>query len=629
MSAAVPSWRASQNSSPLAPSYSSLSDIDNPSENNLEETSFSGDGSSLKKVLSIPNLSSMCARVICRRKSVFPQPGYIQRRMQSPPRQLSGKQLETPPSSSHEHSVKLETPMASPSPEHPMKLETPSPTASFFDEFPSAQRCKHSDRHHIYRKCPIPRCHAKPQKRIADHIRLCHQSITPRKRKQFCRIAKRVPRKSITQSTGQRKLLFKEPKKAVELVAPVFENFPEARPTNRESIALALQPGKKGSTRNIGSFPAEHPKLVDFRRYLMSVDGSQKSHNVAKEISSDISKILYHADPTCIGWKNLTNRKGLLTYFEWLSSIDVGSSGRLTKMERCGDGFKYMRFCLHNGKKGPEEMALLSDIDAAEGTLGQWKTVLRRDKKRLNTLRLERDSNELPGLEVVSRVVDNADLENMFENVLEEVKHGSVDEEKLKLAVATVAIPAMLQSAARAGAVINVTLTEFEEGMEEDGVFVVSVTNHKTNIQGTCKLMFDAKLLARTNLYLEYIRPALGAEKVPNLFVLPNAKPIQKISNLSRLLEAKLKFPVPSSTKVRKISTTAVARNCSKETLSLVSKQLNHDAQTSATYYECVRARKDASDMYKTVAKLRAKDTAAAVTAEGSEESDSDILSKV
>ena len=41
-----------------------------------------------------------------------------------------------------------------------------------------------------------------------------------------------------------------------------------------------LEPGRGGSTRDMGHFPETHPKLVDFRRYLESVDGSCKSSKV-------------------------------------------------------------------------------------------------------------------------------------------------------------------------------------------------------------------------------------------------------------------------------------------------------------------------------------------------------------
>ena len=187
----------------------------------------------------------------------------------------------------------------------------------------------------------------------------------------------------------------------------------------------------------------------------------------------------------------------------------------------------YMRFCLHSQKKGPKELSLLNDIDATEQSLAQWKTVLRRDKKRISALRLEKDSNKLPGLEVVSNIVDDPNLANKFDEIVAAREEGrQTGDDELKLATAAVAIPLMLENAARAGSIINVTQSEFDQGRTVGDIFVVSVVQHKTNVQGTCKLMFKPELLARAKSYIDYIRLALVAERgdIPNLFVLKGSK---------------------------------------------------------------------------------------------------------
>ena len=356
----------------------------------------------------------------------------------------------------------------------------------------------------------------------------------------------------------------------------------------------------------MASFPEEDPKLIDFRKYLMSVEGRQKSLKTAREISADISKILSHSNPGKLTWTSLTNKANLLSFFERLAALEVGAEGRLTKMERLGDAFRYMRFCIHS-KPSPDSAAKLADIDAAELSLGQWKTVLRRSKKQLNMTRLERASNELPSFDIVSKVVDSKKLERVFGSIVEEVKAGrEVEEEDLKLAMAAVAIPLMFQSSSRPGAVANMTMAEFERGSEAEDLYIVSVSEHKAGISGTAKLMFSPTLLDRAQQYLQYIRPALVVDDdITYVFVLPGPRPIAKISNLSRFLSSKLGVSVPSATSVRKIGTTAVARACSKVELSIVPRQMNHDKKTSENYYECVRSAGDAAKMFKTIEELR------------------------
>ena len=63
------------------------------------------------------------------------------------------------------------------------------------------------------------------------------------------------------------------------------------------------------------------------------------------------------------------------------------------------------------------------------------------------------------------------------------------------------------------------------------------------------------------------------------------------------------------------------ARKCPREKLDLVTRQLNHDAQTSNKYYECVRADNDATSMFKTIAGLRKQDTAKSIGEDMGEDS--------
>jgi hypothetical protein len=69
--------------------------------------------------------------------------------------------------------------------------------------------------------------------------------------------------------------------------------------------------------------------------------------------------------------------------------------------------------------------------------------------------------------------------------------------------------------------------------------------------------------------------------------VLPGSKSIDKICNVTRILETKLHVKIPTATTVRKMSSTAVARKCSER---LVARQLNHDPKTSSNYYQLISA---------------------------------------
>ena len=78
-------------------------------------------------------------------------------------------------------------------------------------------------------------------------------------------------------------------------------------------------------------------------------------------------------------------------------------------------------------------------------------------KKRVNITRLERASNSLPNLGVISDVVDDPELAKRFKRIMSSRKEGiTLTEEELTFAAAA-AVPLMLQSSSRPGAVVNKT----------------------------------------------------------------------------------------------------------------------------------------------------------------------------
>lgn len=87
---------------------------------------------------------------------------------------------------------------------------------------------------------------------------------------------------------------------------------------------------------------------------------------------------------------------------------------------------------------------------------------------------------------------------------------------------------------------MNLTCEEFGEGRVVDGLFVVSVADHKTGISGPAKLMFEEELLARARQYQSMIRPLLVADgnNIPFFFyclALGPSRRCQTCSGLWRL----------------------------------------------------------------------------------------------
>ena len=143
-----------------------------------------------------------------------------------------------------------------------------------------------------------------------------------------------------------RKWLFEKDQEEEEKeYAPIFKG--DVTTVNHRKVEMTedLVPGRQGTTRDMGKFPLDHPKLVDFSSYLKSVDGGMRADTTAKEIVTDISKVLFYINPKCMKWASLVDAKALLDFFEYIRRRRISPQERLQKMERLGDAHKYMRFC--------------------------------------------------------------------------------------------------------------------------------------------------------------------------------------------------------------------------------------------------------------------------------------------
>jgi hypothetical protein len=267
----------------------------------------------------------------------------------------------------------------------------------------------------------------------------------------------------------------------------------------------------------MGKFSLNDPKLADFAAYLTSIDGGMRSETTAREIATDVSKILFYIHPKFVKWSTLTETGPLLDFFELIRSKRITPEGRLQKMERVGDGHKYMRFCSRVNKDPP---STLSSIEEAEESLSKWKTILRCEKKRINAHRLVQTSNTLPPLKTINSLTESEQLAVDFAEILLAVERGRrVVDEKLRYAVA---VPLAFASSTRPGAITNMTTTEYEKGRWVDDLYIVSVENHKTTVVGPCKVVFNAMLRERAERYRRILRPVIVVERgdVANFFVL-------------------------------------------------------------------------------------------------------------
>lgn len=433
-----------------------------------------------------------------------------------------------------------------------------------------------------YKLCPYKGCTSKPQKRLAAHIMICHKDVTPTKRRKMCAIANVVNKKFIKPAQTQRKLSFSK------------SSSPKPKVHSLNLSKLSKTAETKG-TRNMEFYPLS--KLSDFVQYLTTLDGGKRTQSTAELIAKDISKFLYFADSKNLNFELVLDKVKLLQYFEYLRSC-IQAEGILTKMERMSDLLKYLKI----SSPDPELHGRIASINE---TLTQWKVTLRREKKKKAIERNEALSNSKIDMKVVQTFINNEDMWSKFDEIIEKCKKLQPPSfEDKKFCSAVVMISTLYESWQRPGAVRNVTLSQFHAGTVEsdDGVYIVSVTEHKTGIGGTAKLMFNTVLKGKVMDYINYIRCAsLEQDNEDNdyLFLSADGKQYAKISNTTRYLSNYLKINLPSATSLRKGGATAAAEQCSDKDVRLVTRQLAHDPRVHSRFYECIRGKEDAKKAYK------------------------------
>ena len=78
-------------------------------------------------------------------------------------------------------------------------------------------------------------------------------------------------------------------------------------------------------------------------------------------------------------------------------------------------------------------------------------------------------------------------------------------------------------------------------------------------------------------------------------FILPGSRPVTKIGNLRRFLENRLKVPIPSCTRARKLGVTEAVHHLGEVSNTLISAQMSHSGSVAKKYYQAVTGTKDAA----------------------------------
>ena len=120
-------------------------------------------------------------------------------------------------------------------------------------------------------------------------------------------------------------------------------------------------------------------------------------------------------------------------------------------------------------------------------------------------------------------------------------------------------------------------------------VYLLSVREHKTAVEGYAKLILSTTDYARIVQYKSTVRPVQDVQCSPLLFILCGAQPLSRLSTRIKRFGERHGRVLPSATRVRKIGATEVAMKMGDSAdAHLVTRHMSHSAATETKYYQAI-----------------------------------------
>ena len=344
----------------------------------------------------------------------------------------------------------------------------------------------------------------KPQRTLSQHLRYKHPHLSMNQRSLYLRIAQRVDetRRRVVVRRGQPTL-----DEILATVPPSYRNESEDE-ANVAEPGSVVGCGDAGSvtgggyggdndmqhegTRHFPRYSLEHPIFYRFENFLIGIDGGQRCQKTGREICIDVSKYACgSACPTPI-WSRLTDRDQLIGYAAKLKRAKIRPEGQLSKLDAICAGLRFLKVHILADESHP----LYSQASRMELVLNGWKSTLRKEKRKLQKVRLQKLSSECLSLEEVSTLLECQLLWMHFnQTCIDSERQAAISGSRLDQATIALAASLLFKNWQRPGAVTNATVNEFEAAKVivkgGEPLYVMSVEHHKTSLEGFAKVVID------------------------------------------------------------------------------------------------------------------------------------------
>ena len=495
-----------------------------------------------------------------------------------------------------------------------------------------------------YHYCPFKTC-TRAVKKLSQHLRYKHPNLSEKQRKDICGKAKlaegRGARKTITtpqQATlyglidGKKKAEEEAEKEMVEVKGLIDQSEDElmeedggsssveetcARQVQEGDVVVTGQEGEhsdqeevvggeEGSRREALPAYAENlPFLQSLRDFLTSKHGRGRSVGESRQISAEVSRFLFFAQPEELREALLLDIPCLDAYFKMLEEREVTYATLAAKISRLSAGIEFYAMAAK-----PVE---LPHIERVKGILKNWRIVYSRDAKRENRERLEDLSEAPPSLECVNEFIQCQDLHSLAKNIFSLAKgNKDVKGQDIRTVILWLAGSLLLTNHQRPGAIVNAKIEEYMAAKEvkvgRDTYKTFYVKQHKTGTTGRAKITANKQLSALLDSYVEVIRPLLGDSSL--LFPNREGDPIDHLSRHVKKLGEKYGIEVPTATASRRAAATAVSTEMGLQEREAVAAMMSHSVATQQRYYAQTKGREQAVRGFQVMEELREGKTA-------------------
>ncbi|XP_066916088.1 uncharacterized protein [Clytia hemisphaerica] len=353
--------------------------------------------------------------------------------------------------------------------------------------------------------------------------------------------------------------------------------------------------------------PWKRSVFDEFKSWLQSPDGGLKKPRQAEQHKNQATVILKEASSDQFEMKYLFDRKAIRD--KWLAEFDLNRAPGTVKSYLYSLRFFYKFIETDH----PESLTQFeSKCQEMKNLMDSWITVYRKKQKERTWKNEVKQIQEMLTPDDILKFDQSAQVKSTLASLCS--KPSSLSMTNFVNARDYIITSMCLDNAARSGALANMTLHEFKNGLVDGDSFNISVIDHKTlDTSGPCVISLTAELYKSAKVYIRHMRNKLDGvdkSKTSPVFVSWNGNKMsssmvtgQIKSFWTKCVGLTEKKPTFNATKVRKYAVTKTYEENPgmKKDLAML---MCHSEKTAAKSYYLQEKNKNAAKTSQTLRQI-------------------------